>query len=414
MVNHDSATSWWERQRGRFVSSCLIAVLAFVSINLIVINAGPFTARSAEEELVKQTGAEPREKSFTGWNAKAYVEQTKSPDIVLLGSSLMGNAVAASDARLLQKNLDAAIYRRCASLEHALKDRLGTKVSVFNWSVPGEMMSDMYMINGAFFKGRLKPKLIVMEAAPRDFNDNLLPYAGATEQFRFLAKYVDLADLADEAFPDLMARLEYEFDKVVPLRTYRFEGFREPELAEEKRPDAKPGGNASPILGGGMFSVGAVHRGQWVTPPALPLMFTDNTKEYKRRFHIAKPPLYAVEMKFFDRVLEQLSKAGIKVAVVGMPTLSLNRKLLPDSFWTEWKSDVKTVCDRHNAVLVDLSDSPKFDLSDYLDMVHMNANGGAKLFDFIAEAIVSKPDLVSALEIPNKRTSLAGEATIPQ
>ena len=411
-MSNDSATSWWERHSKRFVSSCLIAVLIFAAINLAVMSAGRIAGRCVEQDLSRQTGSEPRDKSFTGWSAKAFVELAEAPDIVVFGSSLMGNAVSAADAHKLQQDLDAAVYRRCACLEDGLAQRLGTDVRAFNWSVPGEMISDMYMINKAFFKGRLKPKMIVMEVAPRDFNDNLLPFAGSTELFRFFGKYVELEDLSDDAFPDLLARLEYEFDKVVPLRSYRFEGFREPEIEDKTKPVPKAGESMIPILGG-MFSVGAVHRGQWVMPPNLPLAFSDNTREYRKRFHVAKPPLYDVEMKFFDRLLGQLEDSGIKVAVVGMPTLSLNRRLLPDTFWTEWRADVTKVCAKHQTMFVDITDSPKFDLSDYLDTVHMNANGGAKLFDLIADAIAKRPELSALLEEPVKKTSIAGKGTIP-
>lgn len=400
------------RRKGRtFASACLTALVLFALINVAVGAVKPPAPPSAEQTLAKQSGAEPRDKSFTGWTAKAYVEQQQAPDIVVLGSSLMGTAIFVTDAQHLKCDIDCVLYRRCSALEAALRKRIGANVRAFNWSVGGEMMSDMYMINSALFRGRLKPKAVVVEVSPRDFIDNTLPYAGSTELFRFLARYVNLGDLASDAFPDLIARLEWEFDRLVPLRRFRFEGFQEPEIGDTDEPVQLAGGNNLAVQA--MFSIGKVRRGQWVVPPNVPNMFKDNTKEYQKRFRNPETPLYAVERRFFERLLADLQASGIKAIVVSMPTLWPNRKLLPDSFWIRWRGDVRAACRKYGAAWLDLSDSPEFTVNDYLDTVHMNAAGGAKLFGRLAEAVAENPEVASVLAPAGDSVRLAGQRAVP-
>ena len=107
-----------------------------------------------------------------------------------------------------------------------------------------------------------------------------------------------------------------------------------------------------------------------------------------------------------------MDAAHIPVLVVGMPSLAANRTILPNDFWTEFRSDVAGMCKSHNAKWVDNTDNPNFVLTDYLDTVHLNASGGTKIFSEIAKAITADPELVAVVNAkPTQDTKLTKKTT---
>jgi hypothetical protein len=75
-----------------------------------------------------------------------------------------------------------------------------------------------------------------------------------------------------------------------------------------------------------------------------------------------------------------------------------NRTLLPPAFWADWRNQVSVACKDQGVTWMDLTDSPKFQSGDYLDMVHYNAQGGAKFFNVVADYIVSNKRMVACLK----------------
>ncbi len=117
----------------------------------------------------------------------------------------------------------------------------------------------------------------------------------------------------------------------------------------------------------------------------------DNNYEYRRRYKNPRPPIYQAQKKFFEQLLAYLKQEDIAVVVVGMPSMEPNRALLPDDFWREFRSYVKDTCGQYRANWIDLTADSQFQKSDFLDMVHLNAIGGIKLANSVAQAISELP-----------------------
>jgi len=104
-----------------------------------------------------------------------------------------------------------------------------------------------------------------------------------------------------------------------------------------------------------------------------------------------------------------MQQEDIKVLVVGMPSLPMNRALLPDSFWQEFRGQLLATTKAHGAEWLDLTDSTAFEKSDFLDTVHLNASGGEKLFALMAANIHDRDSLASSLRIvANRGIALKG------
>jgi hypothetical protein len=166
-----------------------------------------------------------------------------------------------------------------------------------------------------------------------------------------------------------------------------------PNPSEHKNLQASAHTPLAAILGGG-----EAEPNKWLVPANIPAnTWVDNTREYKNRFKNPKATVYEAEKKYFDAFLANMQARGIRVLVVGMPSLPMNRALLPAKFWNEFRTSLSTISTLHNAQFLDLTDSPAFVKNDYLDTVHLNAWGGMKLFKILGRYVANDPILYRLL-----------------
>jgi hypothetical protein len=100
-----------------------------------------------------------------------------------------------------------------------------------------------------------------------------------------------------------------------------------------------------------------------------------------------------------------MKEKHIKTVVVGMPTLPMNRALLPESFWSTYRQNVADLCRRHNAQWWDMSQDDTFQKCDYVDTVHVNSRGAVKLVQTFAHLVAGNPELAQCFN------ALPGTAT---
>jgi hypothetical protein len=372
-----------------YLSHAFITALAvFLLLNLALLQANCAKEQRDIAEVLVQAKQESdagldANHSWAWWLTRLWSEQSQSPDVVVFGSSLLGSAHASIDAWCVRRGVDVLTHRQMIYLEEQLSKRLAHQVSVFSLGSPGEMVSDYYVLSKALFAPQKKPRLVVATIAPRDFIDSTLVYPAATDYYKFFANYIDLSDTNRFAFPDFFARLGAEMERL-PLK--RIARLLTSCPAEKTRNYWVPD------------DANRIEPGKSIVPPALGLKQIDNTREYRKRFSTPNGPNYACEMAFLRSWLADLRKQGIAVTVVCMPTTEANRKLLPASFWQRFRRDVAESCRTNQADWFDMSESPFFQPSDYLDTVHMNAEGAVKLFPAIAEHLAQTPSSSSILK----------------
>ena len=375
-------------------------ILGFFLANACVAAILGGTGANALSSQFKQQGnlLDPNYGTWTWWTIKAYFDQPRAPDVLLLGSSQVNSAVWASDAYVLQQPVDCILHRRVLAMETKLKDQLGAvgNLTVLNCAAQGAMASDYYMIARALFTADRRPNVVIVGISPRDFIDNKLAAASATEPFRFLSPYVDTGELTAIAFPDVIARLNAQSEWALgKLGLRRLHAAAEAWAADRTAVSKHQTGNQ--LVNAISNSALKVKPGDWVVPPHLPNQFIDNTAEYASRYKNSNPPSYKIQLAFFAEFLEQIKRENIKVVVVGMPTLPMNRKLLPNGFWDSYRGKIASICVQHDARWLDLSQSCDYQQSDFVDTVHLNARGGVKLIDSFVHLIAGDTELARSL-----------------
>ncbi len=365
---------------------------------------GPSNLPLNRSSFAESNYMSPMYGTWTWWMARSFLREDRAPDLVLLGSSQVNSPSWAADACLTQKPVDCLDHREVLALEHALQHSLSLPrpPKVMNCAVQGGMASDYYMIERTLFQAGHKPKVVVLCLSPRDFIDNKLTAASATEPFRFFSRFMDAGKLAQLAYTDPSARFFAALDSAtsrLPLRRLnelianRFANFQE----AQKKTAPKKGEELAQAISNGHQQV---KLGEWVVPADMKSVYVDNTEEYRQRYANPKPTTYQTQMVFFRELMQDLNARGCTVHVVEMPTSAGNRALLPQSFWQDFRSSMQAVCQETGSAWTDLSADADFQKADYLDTVHLNGRGGLKFFDKLAVTVSGDKKAVARLVSP--------------
>lgn len=388
----------------------VVALIAFACVNLLAIGALYERGTGLTKEALCNLSEESsQEGSWSFWVARNYLMKDQAPQVMLFGSSLIGSATFSADTETMKKYRDCVVDRRAVTLERDLRLRLGANTEVFNASIPGSMASDAYLISSALFKPDNKPQLVIIGVNPRDFIDNTLLAPADTEPFHFFCRYVDMGShLSRAAFGDFFSYIDWTSRRYLPLKRLNDKvneiALQISHLGQSSNAPArtlvshlhKKRTVLQVFLGGG----NSIRKGEWLINYPMPIGFQDNTREYMNRYKNPNTALYTREKKFFSAFLSKLQNENIKVLVISMPSTIANRALLPETFRYKFKSYLSDACTEYGADFLDLSDDNRFARMDYLDTVHLNAKGGARLSKFIAARVGTSPSL-SAAAIPH-------------
>ena len=352
----------------------------------------------------------PADFPFYTWTACAIEDFLSSaqgrPQIDFVGSSLMLCPLGGVDADLLGRDIDAPRHHRSLFFERAFKQVTGQNVRSFNFALPGEMPSDAYLLTKFLLKGDKRPDVIVYGVGPRDFLDNLLPCAAATDPYQYFSRFGDVSDHISLIAPDWQTRLSYELGRM--FYTYA----NKTDLSSSfSRSVTNILANLLPLSGSSIsilerrtvlpdyrpFEVAdreCLFRPQ--TPKTRP-PFADNIEEYRRRYKQLKWDTYLTQMTFLSDLLQTARDRQTRVVVVSMPITTINRTLLSDLAWDVYKRGIKVVATSKGATFIDLEGSGKFELADFGDTVHLHSGGGAKLLTVLAEQLAANKAIMTAL-----------------
>lgn len=401
----------------------IAAILVVTAINLSLLPLSWHGKSMLTKAAVFSSEYEQRQKGpWSWWLSRAYMLHAPC-DIVLMGDSQMNAAIMQADAITNRKNLDVLQDREATTLEHLLKERTQMSLKVVNLGLAGAMVSDQYLISKALFAVN-PPKVIILGVSPRSFLDNAMPAASATEPFHFFQRYVKLNSLVSYLFPDVLTQANWLLQEYFPLKqlyhsclqaldsiTYIMPG--PDRLANTPKSDGVPNISSKQKLAGVLERsptallqaiAGATDepaKGESIICPVALHGFLDNTREYQRRYHDPSSPNYKNQDVFFREYLHFLNSIGSQVFVVGMPVLIANRKLLPKEFWNHYRKQMQDECASFGASWVDLSEDSSFSRSDFLDNVHLNADGGRLLLKRIASLISTNSQCLRILKPAN-------------
>jgi hypothetical protein len=342
---------------------------------------------------------------WTWWQAKGYKELPYTPDVVLMGSSLLMRVVNEGDATYLNSPINATKHNRSTQLEDAIQSRTGVPIRTYAFALAGLHVSDAAVIANGMMREKT-PSTIIYTIAPRDFLDNLLESPQTTEQFELMSRNSELGELAKHArlstneqinfaFVDFFNKLsslvncKYEFATTFE-RQYRKCVVPTLEACVEKA--RRP---ISPLSIGIKTSEFDYSEHLSVAPEdPNNIEKNDNLQCYRFCYQPFRPKLYNAQLYYLDYLLQFAQDRGVKVILVNMPLRKDNLTAMMPNFYNLYKSDVAKHAAQYHAQVVDMFDSKTFTDADFMDTVHLTGHGAVKFVDKLADLVA--PDVAAS------------------
>ncbi|MBU6454187.1 MAG: hypothetical protein KGS72_20580 [Cyanobacteria bacterium REEB67] len=383
-------------------SNAFIALLVVVALNFFFLAYNPF--------LEADPDALPAARSWVWWAAQDYLRLAKSgtsaPKVVLLGSSMVMNSAWLQEAAYLNKDVDFVVNHKSTYLQSAI-DKLvpGADARAFNFGLPGEMVSDGYMVERALLTGPNKPKVVAFCLGTRDFMDTSFDCAAGTKYYQYLERFTDTHDLVNLSMPSIWQRKNYyikEFlyfeGKKWPIQVTLSERFKEmANPVVQKFCKASPLDIKSEEDKRYAFYRSDVEKGVWVAHPTTPYHFYDNSGDWKRRHKNPNQKMFDNQREWLELALDLCKKNGITPIIVNVPISPIALNLMPASVYKRHIETLQAVAAKHQCKFVDSNVGVSYLPTDFTDVCHMGASGGKKLLDVVAGAVASDPAAVSSL-----------------
>lgn len=388
----------------------LIGISIFAVLNAVLLVSNPL--RDVDPEGM------PSAHTWVWWATREFLDQTKAPDVVILGPSMLMHCIARLDANHLNRNLDYVHHHRSDYMADALDESLKLGgVNCFNFALPGAMISDCYMVVHGLLKGKRKPKVLVLGMGVRDFCDCQVSTPAATPAFKYLKRFSNIDDVVHLCMPQIWRRTDYFLGKIIYLHGKKLdmqvalaEAFKQgfgPWCKKNFPPCRLDETDPTRNMPGNMKS--EIEEGMYVVSPNIPYAFQDNTREYKRRYRNKNDTMFAIQAEFLERLMADCKQEGIRVILVNVPVTNLNHKLMPEGNYDRYLSLLESTADKWGALFLNIGDDRAFTVNDYYDTVHLNASGGKKLVDRIVAAITVDSQTVVALgNNEGSATAIAG------
>jgi hypothetical protein len=338
----------------------------------------------------------PQDFPFYTWTGLAVEHLLKKevgrPNIAFVGSSLVLYPVGNTDSDLINGEIDAPRHNRSWYFERKFKEATGHDVTTFNFSLPGEMPSDAFLIEKFLLKGEKSPDVLVYGVGPRDFMDNLLPCPQATDPFLWLSRFGDYNDHIASIAPDWQTRLTYELGRAIFTYGHRIDLSTSGErvvasVLDKVAPATKPLSIADrrqimPEYHPFECGVNDAMFRPYVDRPQP--AFVDNVAEYKNRYRELKWDTFLTQMKFLSETIDIAKSRGTTVVLVSMPITDINRRLLGAHATDVYNKAVHVLAASKGVKLVDLFNSGGYEIADFNDTVHLNSAGGRKMLSALA------------------------------
>lgn len=333
-------------------ASAVVALLVFLVVNAIAAASYPLWQNRVEQLHSKDPV----------WGTiNTYRQLAKAPDVVFLGSSLMLATVTGADISYVEQHKGALFSNRCSAFEAAS----GAGCTTFVMATPGQFVSDACLLVEALCNAPRKPKTIIYGIGPRDFMDNLLVSASATQPFRCL-QTLNQTPLSALAF---CANLEEATSMLLSKSLFLYRQ-REAISAFAGLPcirDKEKDGSVRAAFG---------------FPPGV---YLDDTKEYRFRYNPFRPVIFRGQQRAFQRLLAHCRSHNINLIVVEMPLTEQNLALMPPGFYRQYADAVRMACLKFGTSLLDLQREPH-PTAWFFDSVHLNRLGGWNVITRLARA----------------------------
>jgi hypothetical protein len=380
------------------------ASLVLLNLALTRVDVGPFLSK---------WGYTDSRKEFFVAKIPALLHPAVQPDVLVTSSSLMLTPAARCDEQFLggatnyhpSHHKEIFQYAKAQYLEQELSKALGHEVHVMNGAIAASTMSDQKLLFKTLLRSGVKPKVLFVCAAPRDFLDNFHPDPEKTQTYQLLGDLVDLGKVQAGTFSvkdsvelaimrssnffrcrrDLRDFLDKQAVRLThhPLRVNDTPTWDSKTIATENISAQAQYMKFKPV-----FEKPANHLADlpmW-TKMYLPV---DNKR-------------MAAQMNSLDALLQTAREHDVPAVVVDMPLPKENLALLPAAVLERYEDGLAQSCTRWHADLWHPGRDREFTIDDFEDGGHMLGTGGKKLFDYMTTRLSSDNRL--CLQITGRRS----------
>ncbi|HEY9679652.1 MAG TPA: SGNH/GDSL hydrolase family protein [Drouetiella sp.] len=375
----------------RFASSTFLLVAAVFAIGYVTL----FFGLKSENGDMASLQLPAWMTQFTQTLPK-YLNSPAKPDVLLMGSSLV-----LSPAALLEK-LEHRTGFGCTYFENQIQQRTGKHIAVDNVGVIAGMVVDQYTILKASIDAGKKPTFVIYGMAPRDLADNLTSAENSPTQ-----QVLAMSQKSKSFFPTSLnpQDLEVCWNTHKLTASHWMKSIRLAALDVASKASHHPATvtDSTPAKSENLASE---HTHMVVIPADLEL--------YRQRYNPPNFDRMKGQAKYLESLLSLCAANHIPILLVNMPLPDVNRNVIPKPLLAEYKQTVKDVASKYpGCELIDLDQNTAFadNLNNFNDCVHLNANGGKKFFNMLADYLVNdKPfDVAYSVQPPSVAQSAKGK-----
>ena len=378
------------RARGaRYLSYTLIAIAALVMLDVGARLSYPYWNNDRYDSP---------NKSWIWWAVSDFHKQPQTPDVVLLGSSLMLEALNTGDATYLHRPQNVSLHHTSSCLQDDLEAKLGYKPRTFSFAIAGQMASDAYAISSTLLHGKAKPTTIVYGIAPRDFMDNTLTNVTTTETFKYLSRVGDLSKTIAAAKPSFFEVMDHWLENISFIYKHRvdlaclqqhaansvLESFGHRNLDTYRVPFELRRIALKDLL------EDVASNETMVCPYGdPPVPYLDNLSEYRQRYAHMNAKMFKSQLGYLDQLLQYGKEQNINVVLVNMPLTADNVATMPPGFYQTYLSQIISLSAKYNSKLIDMNVPGLFNRGYFADSAHLNGLGGMRFFELLSNDLVT-------------------------
>ncbi len=369
----------------KFRSSTLLwIILALVLTDLFLVTVRPL-------RFVHIPGLLFADEDAIGDKVSVLCSPTDQSNVLLLGTSLLEEAAACADAK--KKNLHFTQYTlhrylRAETLDSELRSKCGLPAKSLAVPIGGGLFYDSYLLVQKSSAAGKRPSLIVFTVAPRDFVDGQSVSKNSAVACYFNWRFKDIKHIADlPSAVELALVQNWNFYRLKSDYKTIFQVFSCSAL------------DRAPTL------FASTHKADVPPPTTIPISISFTDKPFEPNLAFPAEHIEATAKQYDDwyeqlgrnksnEEFDYLSKAlqlchdnDIPCLVVSMPLGELNRRQLAQAVSYAYKARLSNTCNSHGVKLINLMEDVRFSTNDFLDNVHLNANGAIKFWRVLGNEI---------------------------
>jgi len=292
---------------------------------------------------------------------KVFTNVSVKPNIILFGSSPLRMSSFLADRENSYFVEDYNRYCHPQVLQSILETAGLKDVSIFNFAIDGEMVSDALAINQKLLQGTQTPKWIIYGITPRDFIDNTLNNERETPINRRLAT-------SGESINNFLNLLPNTIKNLFLKTTATASNISELEIS---------------------------------APRVNPEAWQTSIDEYRPQYHVFDQAQFQKQRACLIAFCKECQHKGIKLLLVNMPLPEEHLRLLPPKAYAEYHKAIVETEKLSGVSLLDLQDSKSFPNAFFADIARLNENGAHVLNLLISNKLISlqgnRPNIIDGL-----------------